>query len=72
MMNLSTKCNCCACESVCKYKEVYQEGVKAILNAIILLKEEDDGARTFWKVRDCPHIEVSIKCPHMIMRGGAG
>ena len=64
-MNLSAKCNCCVCESVCKYKEVYQNGIEAILNATISDKRED-GNDSFWKVKDCPHIEVSIKCPHMI------
>ena len=29
-MNLSEKCNCCVCEPVCKYKEVYQNGIEAI------------------------------------------
>ena len=64
-MNLSAKCNCCVCEPVCKYKEVYQKGVETILNATIT-NEKDVG---FWKVKDCPHIEVSIKCPHMIQKG---
>ncbi len=67
-MNLSAKCNCCVCESVCKYKDVYEKGVESILNAEITNKRED-GAVGFWKVRDCPHIEVSIKCPHMVARG---
>lgn len=65
-MNLSAKCNCCVCEPVCKYKEVYQKGIEAILNATIS-DERKDG---FWKVRECPHISVSIKCPHMIPKGG--
>lgn len=63
-MNLSAKCNCCVCEPVCKYKEVYQNGIEAILNATV-----SDKAG-FWKVRDCPHIKVSIKCPHMITQSG--
>ena len=68
-MNLSAKCNCCVCEPVCKYKEVYQNGIEAILNATVPDKIEDvnDG---FWKVKDCPHIEVSIKCPHMVTQSG--
>ena len=65
-MNLSAKCNCCVCEPVCKYKEVYQNGVQSILNMIITADEQ--GA--FWKMRECPHIEVSIRCPHMIPKGG--
>ena len=68
-MNLSANCNCCVCEPVCKYKEVYQNGIEAILNAIIPDKKED-GEIGIWKVRECPHIEVSIKCPHMITNSG--
>lgn len=40
-MNLSAKCNCCVCEPVCKYKEVYQNGIEAILNATVSGKRED-------------------------------
>ena len=65
-MNLSTKCNCCVCEPVCKYKEVYQNGVQLILDTIITA----DKHGAFWKLQDCPHIEVSIRCPHMIPKGG--
>ena len=68
-MNLSAKCNCCVCEPVCKYKEVYQNGIEAILNATVSDKREDDNA-SFWKVKDCPHIEVNIKCPHMVTQSG--
>ena len=64
-MNLSAKCSLCLCEPVCKYKEVYQNGIEAILNALVPNKRED-GEIGVWKVRECPHIEVSIKCPHMI------
>lgn len=67
-MNLSAKCNCCVCESVCKYKDIYEKGVEEILNATIL-NERNDGRVGFWKVKDCPHIEVSIKCPHMVTKG---
>lgn len=42
-MNLSTKCNCCACELVCKYKTVYEKGVEAILNATISTGESANG-----------------------------
>ena len=65
-MNLSAKCNCCVCEPVCKYKDVYQNGIDSILNAIIPAGYEN----RFWILKDCPHIEVSIKCPHMVTRGG--
>ena len=68
-MNLSAKCNCCVCEPVCKYKDVYQNGIEAILNATVSNKRED-GNVGFWTVKDCPHIEVSIKCPHMITKSG--
>ena len=67
-MNLSAKCNCCVCEPVCKYKEVYRKGVDAILNATIHIDESENGTASFWHVKDCPHIEVSIKCPHMITK----
>ena len=60
-MILSTKCDCCVCEPVCKYKEVYKNGIEAILNATVSYDNS-----SFCKVRDCPHIDVSIKCPHMI------
>lgn len=62
-MNLSAKCNCCVCESVCKYKLIYENGIKSILDTTI---DSDNGG--FWKLKDCPHIEVTIKCPHMISR----
>ena len=68
-MNLSAKCNCCVCDPVCKYKEVYQNGIGAILNATVSIKRED-GNVGFMKVKDCPHIEVSIRCPHMITNSG--
>lgn len=29
-MIISTKCNCCICEDVCKYKEEYQKEVNRI------------------------------------------
>lgn len=61
-MNISQKCNCCLCEPVCRWKEVYQNGVQSILNTIITADREGG----FWKLRDCPHIEVSIKCPHIV------
>ena len=62
MMNISQKCNCCVCEPVCKWKEVYQNGVQSILDVMITADREGG----LWKLRDCPHIEVSIKCPHMV------
>ena len=64
-MSLSAKCNCCVCEPVCKYKDIYQRGIEAILNATVQ-SGGDNGS--FWIVKNCPHIEVSIKCPHMITK----
>ena len=64
-MNLSAKCNSCVCESVCKYKDVYAKGVQAILNATISIGKENGGYK-FWEVKNCPHIKVSIQCPHMV------
>lgn len=61
-MNISQKCQCCVCEPVCRWKEVYQNGVQSILDMTITADREGG----FWKLRDCPHIEVSIKCPHMV------
>ena len=62
-MNISTKCNCCVCEQVCAYKQIYENGVKAILNTNI---QYGNGA--FCELRNYPHIEVSIRCPHMVTR----
>lgn len=62
-MNTSTKCNCCVCEEVCLYKELYENAVSTILDSLI-----DDGKHGFWKLRDCSHVEVSIRCPHMVTR----
>lgn len=68
-MNLSAKCNCCVCEPVCKYKNLYERGIEEILNATITTEESKNGTFSFWRVKDCPHIEVTIKCPHMITKG---
>ncbi len=38
------------------------------MNAIIHTGETENNGFTFWYVKDCPHIEVSIKCPHMIAK----
>lgn len=62
MMIISQKCNCCVCEPVCRWKEVYQNGVQSILDMMITADREGG----FWKLRDCPHIEVSIRCPYMV------
>lgn len=65
-MDLISKCNCCVCEPVCKYKTVYQNGIEAIMNTTIPSGERD----SFWKLKDCPHITVSVKCPHMVPKSG--
>ena len=66
-MNISAKCNCCVCESVCRYKEIYQKGVESILSTPIRNYGPAGYADACgWLLKECPHIEVSIKCPHMI------
>lgn len=62
-MNISTKCNCCVCEPVCKFKEIYENGVKSILDTIIT-----DQKGGFWVLKNCPHVEMSIRCPHMVTK----
>ena len=66
-MNTAAKCECCVCEPVCKYKDTYLAGIEAIMGAQIQLGEAENGF-TFWEVKNCPHIEVSIKCPHMVAK----
>lgn len=66
-MNLISECNCCLCEPVCKYKSVYQKGIDAILNTTVLGITDN----SFWMIKDCPHIEVTIKCPHMVTPGAS-
>ena len=41
------KCNDCVCDQVCRYKEVYQNGVQSILDVIITADREGG----FWKLR---------------------
>ena len=66
-MNNAAKCECCVCEPVCKYKDTYLAGIEAITGVQIQLGEAENGF-TFWEVKNCPHIEVSIKCPHMVAK----
>lgn len=66
-MNLISKCNCCVCEPVCKYKTVYKKAVESILEATIPAHKGESEEFAFWKVKNCPHVDVSIKCPHMVM-----
>ena len=61
-MNISTKCNCCIKEDVCKIKEKYENAVKNVLECNVSL---DDGHPAYLKLKDADFIEVSIKCPKM-------
>lgn len=65
-MNISAKCSCCVREPVCKYKEIYQKGVESILNTPIHNYDAAGYKGGSWLLKECPHIEVSIKCPRMI------
>lgn len=40
--------------------------IKLLIGGSNKRENDNDG---FWKVKDCPHIEVSIKCPHMVTMG---
>lgn len=66
-MNTVQECSCCLAEDICKYKEIYQAGVDNVLRAVIPTgRSIDDLGNSFYVLKDCPHIEVSIKCPHVI------
>lgn len=68
-MNISQKCNCCMAEDICKFKEIYKAGVEAVLDATIQTGQcIDNRGNSYWRLRECPHIEVSIRCPHMISK----
>lgn len=60
-MNLIAKCNCCVHEKVCKFHFAYQSATAAVLNATF---STSDGY--IYTLKDCPYIEVSIKCPNMV------
>ena len=51
-MNISTKCNCCLAENVCKFKEQYNQARKEIA----------DIAKGY----GLSIVEVIIKCPNRI------
>ncbi len=64
-------------EEVCKYKEIYEGGIQAILETTIpcdvpfgfhISKDDVKPLNGGWKLKECPHIEVSITCPHMVKR----
>ena len=57
-INISTKCNCCIKEDVCKYKQEYEDAVESILNAGW---NSSDGGY-FTQLRDSQIVSVSIKC----------
>lgn len=52
-MNTSAKCNCCVCEKVCAYKQIYENGVQAIF----VLAGDNDEADCY---RDCIDLLDSI------------
>ena len=60
-MNLIAKCNGCVHEKVCKFCSVYQSATAAVLNTTF---NTSDGR--LYTLKDCPYIEVSIKCPNMV------
>lgn len=65
MVTNISKCENCACSPVCKFKELYAKGVETVEKASIPTGKTENGYG-MWMVKDCPHIEVSIKCPHII------
>lgn len=67
-MNTSQKCNCCAAENVCKFKEAYQKAVEAILQTEVDSTYPGVIIGGPVKVRSAGFIEVDIKCPNMITR----
>lgn len=56
-MNLSTKCNCCAKEDVCKHKNEYTSAVNEILESTW---EVASGG--FVRLKDSDIVSVTIKC----------
>ena len=61
-MNIIQKCSSCVCKPVCKWKEAYEKGVETVLNTSI----SANGGASWWRLKDCPYLEVSIRCPHMV------
>ena len=57
-MNLSTKCNCCTKEDVCKNSENYKKAIQSILKTNV--SDKNDG---YLMLKDAKFIEISIKCP---------
>lgn len=64
-MQLVSKCNCCAAEKICKYKELYEKAAKQILDSCITVDVSEHGV-SFITVRDADFISVNIKCPNML------
>jgi len=60
-MNISTKCNCCIKEDVCKYKNDYEAAKKAILDTT--WETSRGGIAT---LKGSQIISVSIKCDKML------
>ena len=63
-MSFVTDCKQCLCEPVCKYKNVFREQVKVIAEGTI--PSEKEGG--IWRVKDCPHIRVTVECPYWTVK----
>ena len=54
------------------YQAIQKYGWDNIKHEVVFETDNrEDVNDGFWKVKDCPHIEVSIRCPHMVTKGGA-
>ena len=60
-MNISTKCNCCVKEDVCKHKDEYNAAVSEILNASWCT-----GGNRIVSLAGNKLVSVSIKCDKML------
>lgn len=60
-MIISEKCNCCAHEDVCRFKEEYRNACEAIKNA-----SYSSGKCSVSVVKDTSLLSVSIKCAHAL------
>lgn len=61
-MVIAQKCNCCMAEKICKYKEVYEKAVLQIRDSYL---SDFGGAQV--RTRESAFLDVSIKCPYMIL-----
>lgn len=53
-------CEKCACESVCKYKHIFNKAIEQIMNNFIGENNQS------YRVKDYPHIVVKFECPHFV------